>query len=245
MMIQYRFSVRFSDERPVFSSTAYPIYAWLLSQVPASYGTVLHEQEQKPLAQYLYRERESGQCIWAVSCMDTASHEILAPVLRNLQEIPLRAGLLRMNLLETFSVQSMESLMEMAQKQPETSFLHLSFRSPTSFKHDGAYAIFPETSFLVQSLAEKWTGVFPDYPLHDPEALSALHQGLKMTDYRLQSCRFSLKNTQIPGFIGDITLKVSLPAPMRELWKCLVCFSRFSGVGMKTTLGMGGVGFSK
>ena len=243
MMTQYRFAVRFSDGRPVFASSAYPIYAWLLSQIPAPYGTFLHEQGQKPISQYLYKERETGQFIWTISCMDTASHEILAPILRSLHEIPLRAGLLQTSLLDTVSAQSMESLMELARKQSDAPFFHLAFRSPTSFKHDGAYVIFPETSFLIQSLAEKWTAAFPNYPLNDPEALAVFRQGLKITDYRLQSCRFSLKNAQIPACIGEIAVKVSLPSPMMELWKALVSFSRFSGVGIKTTLGMGGVGF--
>lgn len=241
-MIQYRFSVRASDGRPVFASMAYPMYAWLLSQVPVSYGASLHEQGQKPVSQYLYREQASGRFIWTVSCLDEASQEILTPILRGLHEIPLRAGLLKTEFLDA-SEQSMGDLMESARQQPETSFFRLAFRSPTAFKREGHYVIVPEVPLLVKSLSEKWSGAFPGYPLHDPEALETFRQGLKITDYHLRSCRFSMKNVQIPGFTGEITLKARLPFLMMELWKYLVCFSSFSGIGIKTTLGMGGVHF--
>ena len=242
-MIQYRFSVRTSDGRPVFASMAYPMYAWLLSQLPLSYGTLLHEQGRKPISQYLSRDKKSGQFVWTVSCLDEASHKALQPTLRNLTEIPLRASLLQTALLDIFSVQSVADLMETARKQENASFFHLTFCSPTAFKRDGSYVIFPETRLLIQSLVEKWDNIFPDYPLNDEEALGAFRQGLKITDYRLQSCRFSMKNAQIPSFTGEVTLKICLSSPMMELWKCLACFSRFSGIGIKTTLGMGGVSF--
>jgi len=242
-MIQYCFSVRASDGRPVSASMAYPMYAWLLSQAPPSYGTLLHEQGRKPISQYLCRDKKSGQFVWTISCLDEASHKALQPALRNLTEIPLRASLLQTTLLDSFSVQSVADLMETARKQEDTSFFHLTFCSPTAFKRDGSYMIFPETRLLIQSLAEKWDNTFPDYPLNDEEALGAFRRGVKITDYRLQSCRFSMKSTQIPGFTGEITLKSCLSPPMMELWKCLLCFSRFSGIGIKTTLGMGGVSF--
>ena len=242
-MVQYRFSVRTSDGRPVFASMSYPIYAWLLSQVPVSYGTLLHEQGQKPVSQYLYKEQKSGQFIWTVSCLDETSEEVFTPVLSNLHEIPLHSRFLKIEFLDTVSLPSLEDFMKAAKGQPETSFSRLAFRSPTAFKHDGNYVIFPEVPLIVQSLTEKWNGVFPDYPLNDPEALETFRQGLKITDYHLKSCRFPMKKTQIPSFTGEITVRVRLPLLMMELWKYLAYFSRFSGIGIKTTLGMGGVSF--
>ncbi|MBQ7681183.1 MAG: CRISPR system precrRNA processing endoribonuclease RAMP protein Cas6 [Oscillibacter sp.] len=244
-MIQYRFSVRAPDGRPLSASMAYPMYSWLLSQAPSSYGTLLHEQGRKPISQYLCRDRKPGQFVWTVSCLDEASHEALAPALRNLAEIPLRASRLQAALLDVSTVQSVADFMEAARKQEDAPFYRLTFCSPTAFKHDGSYVIFPETRLLIQSLAEKWDSVFSDYPLSDAEALEAFQRGLRITDYRLQSCRFSMKQTQIPSFTGEVTLKARLSSPMMELWKCLVEFSRFSGIGIKTTLGMGGVSFTE
>ena len=200
MMVQYRFSLCAADGQPLYASTAYPLYAWILSQIPSAYGTRLHEQSQKPVSQYLFRQ--SGKCIWTVSCLDEEIHEILKPVLQNPGEIPLRTGTVQAMLLDVHSVQSVGELMDRAENQMNKPFIRLTFRSPTAFKHDGKYIIFPEKHFIIQSLAEKWGSVYPDFPVSDPDALETIRQGVKMTDYHLQSCRFSMKNTRIPGLPG-------------------------------------------
>ena len=52
---------------------------------------------------------------------------------------------------------------------------------------------------------------------------------------------YVLKGSPIPGFVGELTLENRLEGFHRELADALLCFAPFSGVGIKTTLGMGGV----
>ena len=251
MIAQYRFSIEPPDSRPVSASQAYPLYAWLLAQVPAAYSDALHRQGEKPISQYLCvpgkltseksSPGKSALPIWTVSCLNEEAYKTLEPVLQNLHEIPLHSGILKASLLDSQTIPSIGDLTDRTRKETETPFFRLSFCSPTAFKHDGQYVIFPEEHLLIQSLAEKWDRVFPAYPLHDVEMLEALEAGVKIVDYRLHSCRFPLKNVRIPGFIGQITIQARLVPPLMEVWKSLVYFSAFSGIGIKTTLGMGGI----
>lgn len=68
-----------------------------------------------------------------------------------------------------------------------------------------------------------------------------METGVHIVDYRLHTSRYHIKNTKIPGFSGIVTLESRLPAPLEEIWKLLVRFAPYCGIGIKTTLGMGGV----
>ena len=50
-----------------------------------------------------------------------------------------------------------------------------------------------------------------------------------------------MKGTVIPGFQGYIDITPKLSVPLMEIFKLLMIFSNYSGVGIKTSLGMGNV----
>lgn len=129
-----------------------------------------------------------------------------------------------------------------AQALPPDNRFTLELLTPTSFKQDGRYVIFPQESLILQSLVARWGMCFPNMPLDDPDAVQATLRGLHIVDYRLQTLRHPLKQTRIPSFIGRVVLEDRLPAPLMEVFRTLYCFAPYSGLGIKTALGMGGVG---
>ena len=68
-----------------------------------------------------------------------------------------------------------------------------------------------------------------------------LLEGIRICDYNLHTTRYLLKDNRIPGFIGSLRIDTHLSAPLLEIWKILISFSEYSGIGIKTALGMGGV----
>jgi len=71
--------------------------------------------------------------------------------------------------------------------------------------------------------------------------LAELKGGINIVDYSLRTVRFRLKDTAVPGCLGWATVEARLPIVLLELWNALLCFAQFSGLGIKTALGMGGV----
>ena len=128
---------------------------------------------------------------------------------------------------------------EQCRKRVEIRFL-----TPTAFKQAGRYAIFPQERLLLQSLLGRWNYLCPDYPLTDEDAISALLEGIHIVDYALRTTRYWMKDTAIPGFCGKIQVEAKLPLPLLELWGALVCLAPYGGIGIKTTLGMGGTQIS-
>lgn len=119
----------------------------------------------------------------------------------------------------------------------------LEFCTATAFKSAGESQILPTVRLILQSLILKWNGCFPQCQIEDEggEGLEALSAGLVCREFSLRSAEYPLKGVKLPGFVGEMVLENHLKGFHRELANALLLFSGWSGIGMKTTLGMGGV----
>ena len=147
---------------------------------------------------------------------------------------------LQMEPLGSHSVENGLQLLLAAREKP-ASRTRLWFRTPCAFKQAGRYAIYPQEFLLLQSLVLHWNTAFPDCQLSDPDALDAILRGLHILDYNLHTVSYPIKNTRIPGFVGSAVVEARLALPLLELWNALLSFAPYGGIGIKTTLGMGGV----
>lgn len=147
---------------------------------------------------------------------------------------------LQMEPLGSHSVENGLQLLLAAREDP-ASRTRLWFRTPCVFKQAGRYAIYPQEFLLLQSLVLHWNTAFPDCQLNDPDALDAILRGLHILDYNLHTVSYPIKNTRIPGFVGSAVVEARLALPLLELWNALLSFAPYGGIGIKTTLGMGGV----
>ena len=147
---------------------------------------------------------------------------------------------LQMEPLGSHSVENGLQLLLAAREEP-ASRTRLWFRTPCAFKQAGRYAIYPQEFLLLQSLVLHWNTAFPDCQLSDPDALDAILRGLHILDYNLHTVSYPIKNTRIPGFVGSAVVEARLARPLLELWNALLSFAPYGGIGIKTTLGMGGV----
>ena len=147
---------------------------------------------------------------------------------------------LQMEPLGSHSVENSLQLLLAAREDP-ASRTRLWFHTPCAFKQAGRYAIYPQEFLLLQSLVLHWNTAFPDCQLSDPDALDAILRGLHILDYNLHTVSYPIKNTRIPGFVGSAVVEARLALPLLELWNALLSFAPYGGIGIKTTLGMGGV----
>ena len=239
MITQYQFVFDGLD-RPLPSFWAYRLYAWLLTQVPPQVAEELHEAGEKPLSQHLLREPETGRTLWVINLLEEEIAAAFRPVLEGLAEVPLHTGRLQLH-CEGIETKTAYQLVEEARSGEAGRRMTMQFLTPTAFKTEGRYAIFPQAKWLVRTLAMRWSRIFPELPLEDPDALAALERGITVADYALHTTRYPLKNIRIPSFLGNVTLESRLAAPMEEIWQLLLRFAPYVGVGIKTTLGMGGV----
>ena len=240
MIEQLQFSLRTAETPRLPSAWAYRIYGWLMAQLPADTAARLHEQGEHPLSQSLCFDAAAQTSVWTLNLLDEALAAQVRPLLAGCTTLELHGVPLQMELLGSHSVENGLQLLLAARENP-ASRTRLWFRTPCAFKQAGRYAIYPQEFLLLQSLVLHWNTAFPDCQLSDPDALDAILCGLRIRDYSLHTVTYPIKNTCIPGFVGSAVVEARLALPLLELWNALLSFAPYGGIGIKTTLGMGGV----
>lgn len=235
MIMQYKLQLALPDDAPIPAFWAYRLYAWLLDQIPEEAAEQFHNQEQHAVTQYLDRNH-----IWTVNLFGEEAATLFGSVLDRADRILLHTDALSVLEQQFQTVPKPEEFLRQGQEISSRRAM-IQFVSPTAFKQAGRYAIFPQEDLLLQSLIMKWNKIFPTYPLEDVDMLAEMKKGLHIVDYSLRTDRFSLKNTAIPSFYGKIFVEAKLPIVLQEIWNALLCLAPYSGIGIKTTLGMGGV----
>ena len=225
LLRQYHFSV------PPCSS--YRLYAALLSLLPPDFGDLTHRQQITPIAQYY------ADGVWTVSLLGSACEQVAAPVLEHLDALPLRSGTAPVTLRSVRRVEDVEELFA----APVARNGVLTFQTPTAFKSKGEYQLLPVQQLVVQNLVLRWNACLGDECPLDiaPDALQTLAEGLVYQNIQLSSHSYPLKGQSIPGVTGWLNIKNRLNGFSAVLTNVLLQFAAFSGVGIKTTLGMGGV----
>ena len=105
--------------------------------------------------------------------------------------------------------------------------------------------LFPSAELIIKSLIAKWNAACSEFAIDDDELLKLLLSGVSIAGYSLSSRDFRMKNQRISAFVGSIMLRAKLSEPLFRLYSTLLAFGGYSGVGIKTALGMGGVKIAK
>lgn len=239
MIQQFQLTLNALEGVRIPQAWAYRLYGWLMSQISSEFGEQMHLQGEHPIAHFLCFSPEKQSLIWTVNLLNDAARQVVSPVLESAKEIPLHELTLPVSEIRTFPAVSAEELIRSGRSHSETR-AKIAFLSPCAFKQSGRYTIFPQENLILQSLITHWNTTFPEYALTDSDALQALQQGLHIVDFNLHTTRYLLKETRIPSFLGNVTVEAHLAPPLLELWNTLLSFAPYGGIGIKTTLGMGG-----
>ena len=212
----------------------------LMEQIPTEYAERLHAGGINPYSQHLsFRE----DCIcWQISTMTKEARENIILPLLNCTEKNLTVKHLDTDIKiiqKELKEMTFDELMEETYFGRCTPYLTLDFVTPTAFKAGGKCQFYPTTFHLFQSLAKKYDAVSGETEIFSEELMKEIEEHLFVTGYNLRSCAFSLEGIKIPAFKGQLTLKSRGPQMFTNLIHMLACFGVFSGVGIKTAMGMG------
>ena len=109
------------------------------------------------------------------------------------------------------------------------------------FKSYGRYINYPDLRLIYQSLMNKYDSVLKEASMFDEDTLDMLVEGSEIVKYNLRSYLFPLQGVKIPSFFGSMTIKVTSTDTAAKFIRLLLEFGEYSGVGIKTGLGMGAI----
>ena len=144
------------------------------------------------------------------------------------------------------------SFAELRQASKAQKHYHFEFATPTAFsmgqKQWGKLLkVFPEPSYVFGSLARQWDLFAPaslcmaSSGITPPEIGAWCEEYVIVSRYSLETCYLPSSKFGQSGFQGNVIYEVKgLPTAPEALWlSSLARFALFSGVGYKTTMGMG------
>ena len=147
----------------------------------------------------------------------------------------LKVLIVKKNYMET----TYKELMDHFYEDDGKRYIQIHFLSPTAFKQNGRYLFYPDLRCVFQSLMNKYDSATAENTMHDEDTLEQICEHAQVIRYDLKSVSFSLEGVKIPSFIGKITIKLHGTDTMANFVNMLFEFGEYSGVGIKTSLGMG------
>lgn len=217
----------------------------LMEMLPEDYAEYLHRSELHPYSQYLsFRNQE---CYWTVCCLnEEAVNYIIRDTLQYIESIEIRKENLQIGIVQkNYQEIRYSELANRFYEREGKRYVQIHFLTPTAFKQQGRYLFYPDIRCVYQSLMNKYDAAVRDESMVDEETLQELCENTQIVRYDLKSTQFSIEKARIPAFVGKITLKLSGTKTMASFVNLLVEFGEYSGVGIKTALGMGAIKVTK
>lgn len=213
----------------------------LMELISPYYADELHMSQLHPYTQHL--ERRGNDWYWVVTTLnEEARYELIDTALWDKDHLYINKKGLNIGIIN-------RSYTELADRELADSFYNgaasryhtLQFVTPAAFKVNGRYVNYPDIRSIYASLMNKYDAFNQDESMKDEESLRLLTSSTSVNRYELRSASFSLEGIRIPSFLGKMTFKVDGAQTLCNFADMLFRFGEYSGIGIKTALGMGAV----
>lgn len=118
-------------------------------------------------------------------------------------------------------------------------YITLNLFTQTAFKSNGKYIIMPDSKLIFNNLVRKYDSVSDNTEIFDDTLAEYIKNHTEIVEYNLKSRKFAMEGITIPSFSGIIKIKLSGNTEFICLCNMLLDFAQYSGIGIKTAMGMG------
>jgi CRISPR-associated endoribonuclease Cas6 len=216
----------------------------LMEMIDTNYAQYLHQNELHPYSQYIYCDKSKGHYVWRISTLNKEAKTEIIDKIKDIKTVYLRYKDITLHVKSSAIVKEI-SYKDLADKyimqnKPTTTFT-VKFITPSTFKTQGEFIIFPNISNVYYNLLNRWNSFSKEISLADKETQDHLINYTKMIGYTLRSTKYQMEKVKINAFMGEVCYRVKGPLMLVSIANLLFAFSEFAGIGAKTSVGMGGV----
>ena len=186
--------------------------------------------------------KEKDKTVWYICTVNEEAYENIILPLEELKQITIRRKEITTNVVgRSIEILEESELIKQFYEESCDRYLNLQFCTPTAFKRDGKYVNYPDLRLVYGSLMRKYSAASEELDMYDEETLEELVRNSEIIRYRLQTMPFPLEKVQINGFVGNVCIKIKGTETMANYIRLLCRFGEYSGVGIKTSMGMGAI----
>ncbi|MGN0945009.1 MAG: CRISPR system precrRNA processing endoribonuclease RAMP protein Cas6 [Megasphaera sp.] len=216
----------------------------LMSIIAPASAEMYHHMTLRPYSQAVYWDKTKHRALWRIGTLTDEAYERLVVPLEKVPVLWLKqkqyeVTLESMQLIRQTSFEELSSLFVKADSAPAGA--EWQCLSVMSFKQDGRYVILPDIRLIYQSLLQRWNVFSDTVKLEQDDLLEQLASHCRLTKYQLRSQVFSVNGSSIYGCEGCQRYSFFGYDMLKRLQGILAAFAPFSGIGVKTALGMGAV----
>jgi CRISPR-associated endoribonuclease Cas6 len=214
----------------------------LMESLSAEIVDQFHVSQLRPFSQYVLPDAEN-RLSWHIGLWNNEFADSIVKAVMPMTEIYLKQKELKLKVVEAnkYSLSKQEYFSGFFTAPAPCRRYEIRFLTPCTHKQDGRYALFPSPELIIQSIFMRYNTFIQDYSLDDAVAMEHLIQNTRIVNYSLSSAVYYLENARIAGYLGRITLSIKGPEQLARLAGAVLTFAEYSGIGIKTALGMGGV----
>lgn len=232
----------------ILEGTAIPQCGWglrlhgfLMRCLPPAISQELHTMQTRPFSQHV-QPLSARKLHWLISLWDDGLVAHFAEALLPLQRIELDISkYLRVSLMVTQATHQQISFDSLLSEVPATSLCHLQFITPTAHGGNGDYVIFPSPALIYHSIIHRIAPFIPnDADFQDRTLVPALSQQTSLQQYTLRSTLYPITGVFLNGYTGDVSLRFHGSESRRIQSGKVLRLAAFTGIGIKTAMGMGG-----
>ncbi len=215
----------------------------LMERLDAAYVSYLHSLPFNPYSQYCYATKGGAELVWCIHTLTSEAERNIIQPLQGMEDFLVKgidaSFAVKRSMTEVIDLQHLTDLI----RSDSTDRSSITFLTPTSFKRAGSYAFIPDARLILQNLLMRYNAVYEGNQEVDEDTIQYMEKNIHIVSYSLQSRYFShvSHNYRIPAFTGRIVLKCRGPQPLVGLVRMLLKFGEYAGVGIKTSMGMGGI----
>lgn len=212
----------------------------IMEQIDKEYAVKLHQDGLHPYSQSI--KYNGDKLIWNINTMNQEAYEqIILPLQKEqFKSVELKHNDLKLEIMgKEISDVSYQNLINTYYFGDCSRYIRIRFTAPTSFKRAGRYVFYPDMSLIYNSLMNKYDEFAENGTIRTEEILEQLVEYSEIIRYNLRSVMFHIEGIKIPSFMGEVLIKINGPQPMVNLVHLLFQYGTYSGVGIKTAMGMG------
>ncbi len=234
-----RLEMKLDPDGMLSQQMASSFHGVLMELLPEAYAAELHASKRPPYAQHL--EKRGNTWYWVVTALNEETRDrMLQKVLMQLTGFTLKKHQIPIHISEKSYQELTEQELSRAFYQERANrYLRMQFVTPTAFKQNGRYVNYPDIRALFSNLMHRYEAANEEESMWDEETLTQLSEKAVISRYELRSTVFHLEGIRIPAFLGNLTLRMDGTQTMTNFADMLLRFGSYSGVGVKTALGMG------
>lgn len=214
----------------------------LMEHIEPQYAEELHKSALNPYSQHL--EFADGELCWIITTFTKeAKEKVIEPILEdNAAEFYLKHKETALEVVgKTLEIKAYKQLLQETFFGSSKPYLNMAFITPTAFKVDGRYQFYPTLPHIFKSLMKRHDSIAGNTEVYSEDLIKQIEEKLEVTRYHLRSTRFDLEGVKIPSFVGEISIRMHGTNQFSNLIHMLAEFGAYTGVGIKTSIGMGAI----